>query len=67
LRVFFYSRFRSCSSISGITKEVFALARAELVNNATDPTQEARDWMFGGLAQMHLEFTESHLDRVEVG
>src|SRR5260221_13148839 len=60
------SGFRSCSSIAGMAKEVSAFLRAEIGNNATDPTQEPQNRMLGRLAQMRLEFAESQLDRVEV-
>ena len=60
------SGFRSCSSIAGMAKEVFAFLRAEIANNATDPTQEPQNRMLGRLAQMRLEFVEGQLDRVEV-
>src|SRR6266511_5774193 len=50
-----------------MAKEVPAFLRAEIGNDATDPTQEARDRMLGRLAQMRLEFAEGQFDRVEVG
>src|SRR5215203_2991515 len=49
-----------------MAKEVPAFLRAEIGNNATDPTQEARGCALGRLAQMRLEFAEGQLDRVEV-
>src|SRR5215510_9087615 len=60
------SRFRSYSSIAGMAKEVPAFLRAEIANNATDPTQEPQNRMLGRLAKMRLEFAEGQLDRVEV-
>jgi hypothetical protein len=35
-----------------MAKEIPAFLRAEIGNNATDPTQEARDGMLGRFAQM---------------
>src|SRR5262249_31131216 len=49
-----------------MAKEVPAFARAEVGNNATDPTHEAGHRMLGRLAQMRLKFAESQLDGVEV-
>jgi len=49
-----------------MAKEVPAFLRAEIANNATDPTQEPQNRMLGRLAQMRLEFAEGQLDRVEV-
>src|SRR5262245_54303365 len=49
-----------------MAKEVPAFSRAEIANNATDPTQKPQYRMLGRLAQMCLEFAESQLDRVEV-
>ena len=49
-----------------MTKEVPAFLRAEIGNDAADPTQEAQNRMLGRLAQMRLEFAEGQLDRVEV-
>src|SRR5262245_40856825 len=49
-----------------MAKEVPAFARAEIANNATDPTQEPQNRMLGRLAQMCLEFPEGQLNRVEV-
>ena len=48
-------------SIAGMAKEVPAFLRAEIGNDATDPTQEAQNRMLGGLAQMRLEFAEGQL------
>jgi hypothetical protein len=50
-----------------MAKKVPAFLRAEIRNNATDPTQETRNGMLGRLAQMRLEFDEGQFDRVEVG
>src|SRR5215470_18431838 len=60
------SGFRSCSNVAGMTKEIFAFLGAEIGNDATDAAQEARDRVFGRLAQMRLEFVKGHLDRIEV-
>jgi Fatty acid hydroxylase len=49
-----------------MTKEVPAFLRAEIGNDAADPTQEPQNRMLGRLAQMRLEFAEGQLDRVEV-
>ena len=49
-----------------MAKEVPAFLRAEIGNDATDPTQESQNCMLGRLAQMRLEFAEGQLDRVEV-
>ena len=49
-----------------MAKEVPAFLRAEIGNDATDPTQELQNRMLGRLAQMRLEFAEGQLDRVEV-
>src|SRR5262245_45433804 len=49
-----------------MAKEVPAFLRAEIANNATDPTQEPQNRMLGRLAQMRLEVAEGQLDRVEV-
>jgi hypothetical protein len=50
-----------------MAKEIPAFLRAEIGNNATDPTQEAWDGGLGRFAQMRLEFAEGRFDRVEVG
>src|SRR6516165_11862301 len=50
-----------------MAKKVPAFLRAEIRNDATDPTQETRNGMRGRLAQMRLEFAEGQFDRVEVG
>src|SRR5260370_41942678 len=49
-----------------MAEEIPAFLRAEIGNNATDPTQEARHGMLGRFAQMRLEFAEGEFDRVEV-
>src|SRR6185312_12044007 len=49
-----------------MAKEIPAFLRAEIGNNATDATQEARDGMLGRFAQMRLEFAEGQFDWVEV-
>ena len=49
-----------------MTKEVPAFLRAEIGNDAADPTQQPQNRMLGLLAQMRLEFAEGQLDRVEV-
>ena len=41
-----------------MTKEVPAFLRAEIGNDAADPTQEPQNRMLGRLAQMRLEFAE---------
>jgi hypothetical protein len=38
----------------------------ESLHHATDSAQQTGDGMFGGLAQMRLQFAEGHLDRIEV-
>src|SRR5215831_16858719 len=49
-----------------MAKEFSAFLRAEIGNDATDPTQEPQNRTLGRLAQMRLEFAEGQLDRVEV-
>jgi hypothetical protein len=49
-----------------MAKKVGAFPRAEIRNNAADPTPETRNGMLGPLAQMRLEFAEGQFDRVEV-
>src|SRR4029077_5394190 len=49
-----------------MAKKVPAFLGAEIRNNATDPTQEARNGMLGRFAQMRLEFAEGQFDWVEV-
>ena len=49
-----------------MTKEVPAFLRAEIGNDAADPTQEPQNRMLSRFAQMRLEFAEGQLDRVEV-
>ena len=44
-----------------MAKEVPAFLRAEMGNDATDPTQESQNCMLGRLAQMRLEFAEGQL------
>jgi len=46
-----------------MAKEVPALLRAAIGNNATDPTQEPQNRIFGRLAQMRLEFAEGQSAR----
>jgi hypothetical protein len=41
-----------------MAKEVPAFLRAEIGNDATDPTQEPQNCILGRLAQMRLEFAE---------
>src|SRR5262245_62275315 len=43
---------------AGMAKEVPAFLRAEIANNATDPTQEPQNRMLGRLAQMRLAALE---------
>jgi hypothetical protein len=52
---------------SGMAKEIPAFLRAEIGNDATNPTQEARDRMFDRLTQMRLSFLEASSNGVEVG
>src|SRR5215831_5563927 len=49
-----------------MAKEIPAFLRAEIANNATDPTQEPQNRMLSRLAQMRFEFAEGQLNRVEV-
>jgi hypothetical protein len=48
-----------------MAKKVPAFLGAEIRNDATDPTQETRNGMLGGFAQMRLEFAEGQFDRLE--
>jgi predicted ester cyclase len=45
-----------------MAKEIPAFLRAEIGNDATNPTQEARNGMFGRLAQMRPAFPESQFE-----
>ena len=49
-----------------MAKEIPAFLRGEAGNDATDPTQESGDGVFGRFAQMRLEFAEGQFDWVEV-
>jgi hypothetical protein len=46
-----------------MAKEVPEFLRAEIGNDATDPTQESQNCMLGRLAQMRLEFAEGRINR----
>jgi hypothetical protein len=48
-----------------MAKEIPALRRAEVVNNASYPA--TRRGMLGGFAQMRIEFAEGQFDWMEVG
>jgi hypothetical protein len=45
-----------------MAKEIPAFLRAEIGNDATNPTQEARNGMFGRLAQMRPAFPERQFE-----
>src|SRR5438067_1528740 len=49
-----------------MAEKVAAFSWAEIADNATNPTREARDRALGGLAQMCLQFAEGKLDRVKI-
>jgi hypothetical protein len=49
-----------------MSQEVSAFLRAKGLNNAAYPAQQSWNCVFGCLSQMSLQFTEGHLDRVEV-
>ena len=50
-----------------MVKEIPAFTRGKIGNNATDPSQQARDSVLGRFAQVRLEFAEGQFDRIEVG
>jgi hypothetical protein len=45
----------------------FVHSWVERPDDTTDPAQQAWNGVLGGPAQMRFQFTEGHLDRVEVG
>ena|SRR5438309_10219416 len=49
-----------------MAEKIAAFSWAEIADNATNPTREARDRALGGLAQMRLQFAEGEFDRVKV-
>jgi len=54
-------------NIPGVTQEIPTFLWREGLHHATDSAQQARDGVLGCLAQVRLQFAESHFDRIEIG
>jgi hypothetical protein len=61
------SRFRSISLIAYVPEIIGSFAGSEGKGESANPAAQARNCPLGSLAQIGLELTEGHLDRVQVG